>query len=99
MPIYLYRILWPNIPHNECPVIELSHSCDAKIDKDPNTGFPLERVYTIPNLSKGYSAGRTKQLLSDKNIAGHGFTKYVRDPISKCYVKTAGHEGPDTFKA
>jgi len=99
MPTYLYRVLKPNVPVKECPVIELQHSYQDKIDKDPDTGFPLERVYTVPNLSKGYSVGHTKRLLSNENIAKHGFTKYVRDPIANCYVKTAGNNGPETFKS
>lgn len=97
MPFYLYRLLLPSVPKEKCPVIELKHSWEKFPTKDPQTGYPLERIYTAPNLSKGYSEGHTKQLLSDKNISKHGFTKYVRDPISNCYVKTTGQEGPKTF--
>lgn len=97
MPFYLYRLLIPHTPKEECPIIELEHSWKDQPSKDSSSGYELERIYTAPNLSKGYSEGHTKQLLSDKNISQHGFTKYVRDPISKCYVKTTGQEGPKTF--
>lgn len=87
----------PNVKRDACPIFEVDHGINNKLTQDPQTGYPVERVYTVPNLSKGYSEGHTKQLLTDKNIASHGFTKYVRDPISECYVKTVGHEGPASF--
>lgn len=97
MPIYLYRVLKPGVPEEACPVIEYEHSWKETPKVDPMTGYPLKKVYTAPNLSKGYSEGHTKQLLSDKNIEQHGFTKYVRDPIAQNYVRTAGKEGPGVF--
>lgn len=97
MPIYLYRVLKPGIQEDKCPVIEYEHSWKEKPNKDPETGFPIKRIYTAPNLTKGYSEAHTKKLLSDKNIENHGFTKYVRDPIAQNYVRTAGHEGPSSF--
>ena len=99
MPIYQYRVCIPETARKDCPVIEVQHSYKETLETDPQTGYKLERIYTAPNLSKGYSEGHTKKLLSDKNIEQHGFSKYVRDPISQCYVKTAGHEGPATFKS
>ena len=97
MPFYLYRLLIPETPKEKCPILEIEHSYKEFLTQDPHTGYGLERIYTAPNLSKGYSEGHTKQILSDKNISQHGFTKYVRDPISQCYVKTTGQEGPKTF--
>lgn len=98
MPFYLYRVLLPGVEKDQCPTVEYQHSSDKVWHTDPETGAPLERIYTAPNLSKGYSEGHTRKLLEDKNLAQHGFTKYVRDPISQSYVKTAGAEGPSTFK-
>ncbi len=98
MPIYQYRVCIPEVAKENCPIVEIQHSYKEIWEKDPETGYALERIYTVPNLSKGYSEGHTKKLLSDKNVERHGFTKYVRDPISQCYVKTVGHEGPSTFK-
>lgn len=97
MPIYQYRIRIPGVPKEQCPLCELLHSFDKTLQTDPKTGYPLERVYTVPNLSKGYSEGHTKSLLTNENIAKHGFTKYVRDPIAQCYVKEAGTTGPESF--
>lgn len=88
----------PGVGKDKCPTVEYQHSSDEVWHTDPETGVPLERIYTAPNLSKGYSEGHTKKLLEDKNLTRHGFTKYVRDPISQSYVKTAGTEGPATLK-
>ena len=97
MPVYLYRVLYPDLPHDACPIIELNHSWKTTLTVDPSSGYPLEKVYTAPNLSNGYSETHTKKILSNDNLSQHGFTKYVRDPISQCYVKTAGQQGPNTF--
>ncbi len=98
MPWYLYRVLIPEQDKAACPVIEIQHHCDQKITVDPLYGYPVERVYTVPNICNKYSEGQTKQLLSDKSLAQKGFSKYVRDPISNTYVKTTGAQGPNTFK-
>lgn len=97
MPIYQYRIRIPEVPKEQCPLCELLHSANESLQIDPQTGYPLERVYTAPNLSKGYSEGHTKSLLTNENIAKHGFTKYVRDPIAQRYVREAGIIGPESF--
>ena len=97
MPSYLYRILVPNLNKEDCPQIEIEHSYKETLTHDPQSGYPLERIYTAPHLSKGYSSGHTKKILSNENIAKAGFTKYVRDRSSGTYVKTAGKDGPTTF--
>lgn len=97
MPIYLYRVLKPGVCEDKCPTIEYEHSWREAPSVDPKLGYPIKRIYTAPNLSKGYSEGHTKQLLSDKNIERHGFTKYVRDPIAQNYVRTSGKAGPSSF--
>ena len=56
-----------------------------------DTGAPLRKLITAPNLplKHGNSAEKTK--LSDANVARNGFTKYVREGKGR-YVKTAGHD-------
>ncbi|MDR2769064.1 MAG: hypothetical protein LBB19_00690 [Puniceicoccales bacterium] len=98
MPWYLYRVLLPNAVRSDCPIIEMHHGCNERVIVDPYSGHPLERVYTAPNLSKGYSESHTKKLLSNDNLAKKGFTKYVRDKSSGCYVKSVGQQGPNLFK-
>jgi hypothetical protein len=98
MPWYLYRVLLPNTAQEDCPIIEMYHRYNEHVTLDPHSGHPLKRVYTAPNLSKGYSESHTKKLLSNANLARKGFTKYVRDKSSGCYVKSVGQQGPNVFK-
>ncbi|MDR0393190.1 MAG: hypothetical protein LBH52_03100 [Puniceicoccales bacterium] len=98
MPWYLYRVLLPKTARENCPIIEMYHGCNERVTLDPNSGHPMERVYTAPNLSKGYSESHTKKLLSNANLARKGFTKYIRDKSSGCYVKSVGQQGPNVFK-
>ena len=97
MPWYLYRVCIPNLPADACPTIELCHGYNEHQATDPESGYPLERIYTAPNLSRGHSESRTKKMLTDQNIAKHGFTKYMRNDHGH-YVKTAGSDGPSEFK-
>lgn len=89
MPTYLYEVI------STGEIIEIEHSAsEAAPTNHPESGKPLRRIYTAPNLSGKYSEANTKRILSDENIAKSGFTKYVRDPISQRYNRTAGNSGP-----
>lgn len=89
MPTYLYEVI------SSGQVIEIEHSVnEIPPIKHPETGQPIRRVYTAPNLSGRYSASNTKKLLDDRNLEKNGFTKYVRDPVSQRYNRTVGDMGP-----
>ena len=89
MPIYTYQIV---TPADDGEVIEIFQPIDAApLTHHPDTGAPLRKLITAPNLplKHGNSAEKTK--LSDANVARNGFTKYVREGKGR-YVKTAGHD-------
>lgn len=69
---------------------------DAKLVTCPECGNKVKKVIAATNLALGISSGG-KQVLSEKNIAKHGFTQY-RKVATGQYEKTAG-KGPDTISA
>lgn len=89
MPTYLYEVL------SSGELIEIDHpATDPLHTTHPESGQPIRRVYTVPNLGTRYGSGNTKNILSDNNLAKTGFTKYVRDPVTKRYNRTVGTQGP-----
>lgn len=93
MPVYLYEVV------STGEIIEIEHGInDTPPSSHPETGEPLRRVYTAPNLSTRYTPGHTKNLLSDASLKKTGFTKYVRDPVSRRYNRTVGNFGPSQLR-
>ena len=89
MPVYLYEVV------STGEVIEIEHAASDDAPRHhPETGLPIRRVYTAPNIGTRYGSEHSKNLLSDKNLAKTGFTKYVRDPLTKRYDRTVGNLGP-----
>jgi hypothetical protein len=87
MPAYLYQVV---TPAGDGAVLEVTQSVhDAPLTVHPETGEPLRRIYTAPNLPLRHGDVATRAALSDASIARHGFTKYVREGRGR-YVKTAG---------
>ena len=87
MPVYLYQVV---APAGDGAVIEVTQSVhDALLHVHPETGEPVRRVYTVPNLPLRHGEAATRTGLSDASIARHGFTKYVREGKGR-YVKTTG---------
>ncbi|TET31999.1 MAG: zinc ribbon domain-containing protein [Planctomycetota bacterium] len=81
MPTYGYRACG----EKHCDVCEhgfelFQNISDEALDKCPMCGAPVEKVFFPPHISTGTS---TKELLSDKNIKKHGFTKLVREEKGK----------------
>jgi hypothetical protein len=93
MPTYLYEVVATG------ELLEIDHpASEAAPTTHPETGTPIQRVYTVPNLGGKHSSTNTKALLSDKNLAKSGFTKYVRDPVSRRYNRTVGSAGPQQLR-
>jgi hypothetical protein len=93
MPVYMYEVIKTGeIIEIEQPISER----DAATH--PETGEPIRRVYTAPNIGGKYSEGATKNLLSDDNLKKTGFTKYVRDPVTRRYNRTVGEMGPSQLR-
>lgn len=65
---------------------------DPPLTKHPETGQPVRRLVCAPYVAGMWSPLKAKQMLSDRNLARRGLTKYVR--TSNGYEKTTG-SGPD----
>lgn len=87
MPTYSYRIVEPNKPLEDCKIVDIFHGHEEVMTLDPLTGFPLEKVYTTPNIGAKYTNSRNKKLLSPENIKKAGFERYRRDKITGEYYK------------
>ncbi|MFW5883285.1 MAG: FmdB family zinc ribbon protein [Verrucomicrobiota bacterium] len=98
MPTYVYQIIREDAPDAEPDpddVFEIQQPISAPaLTHHPETGEPVRRIYSAPNLPTRYNAGATKQKLSGKNLAAHGFTRYERDRSTGTYHRTAGRDGP-----
>jgi hypothetical protein len=93
MPVYLYEVIKTG------EIIEIEHPIsDAEVTRHPETGDSLRRIYTAPHIGGKFSEGSTKNLLSDNNLAKTGFTKYVRDPVTRRYNRTVGTQGPSQLR-
>jgi predicted nucleic acid-binding Zn ribbon protein len=89
MPIYSYQIV---TPAGDGAIIEIFQPLESlPLTRHPDTGVPLRKLITAPNLPLKHGSSAEKTKLSDANVARHGFTKYVREGKGR-YVKTAGHD-------
>lgn len=82
MPTYVYE---PLNERKSCKIcrdgFETEQSMkDNALRKCPECGSPVKRVITSVNIS---TAPSTKQILSDKNIKKHGFTKLINEGDGK----------------
>ena len=94
MPTYVYQVITDDGTDGE--IFEVIQKMSEKpLTEHPETGEPVNRVITAPNIAGKWSESGTKQMLSDKNLDRIGFTKYQRagDGV---YEKRAG-SGPDTI--
>lgn len=95
MPIYVYEIIRDGKESGE--TFERVQSIkDAPLTAHPETGEPVRRVITAPNVIGTYTDHTFKKSLTNDNIARHGFTKYERSGPGQ-YVRTAGKDGPASF--
>lgn len=95
MPIYVYEILCNGEASGE--TFEWVQSIkDAPLTVHPETGEPVRRVITAPNVIGTYTDHTFKKSLTNENIERHGFTKYERAGCGQ-YVRTAGQDGPATL--
>lgn len=98
MPIYVYEIL-DKKGEGTGKTFEVQQSMkDAALTKHPETGEPVRRVITAPNIAGHWSDIKNKSTLSNKNLERLGFTKYERK--GKGYMeRTAGKQGPRSISA
>jgi hypothetical protein len=63
----------------------------------PETGQPIRRTLTAPNVTGKWSDSGMTANLSDRNLAAKGFTKYVKTGDGR-YEKAVG-KGPSSISA
>lgn len=93
MPTYVYEIL-DKKGNGTGRTFEFVQSMkDDALTKHPETGEPVRRVITAPNIAGQWSDMKAKSALSNKNLERLGFTKYEKR--GKGYMeRTAGKLGP-----
>jgi len=95
MPIYVYEIVDESGAGGQRFEV-MQRIADEKLTQHPETGEPVRRVITAPNIIGKHSSASEKAVLSDKSLAKHGFTKYERTGDGT-YDRTAGTQGPKTL--
>ncbi len=94
MPFYVYETIRDDDEPGE--MFEVFQSMtEPPLTKHPETGEPVRRVIQPPNIAGKWSDMSAKSAMSDKNLARHGFTKYVKAGDGR-YEKTTG-DGPDSI--
>jgi hypothetical protein len=90
MPIYHYQVITDD---DSGEILEvLQEMSDPPLQTHPETGEPLQRLFTRPNTPRTWTGNQQKANLSDKNLDRMGFTKYVKSDNGK-YEKVIG-KGP-----
>lgn len=91
MPTYVYAVVNPDGSLGE--TFEVVQSMrDDPLTKHPQTGEPVQRVITAPQIVSEHSTASDKRKMSDGNLERLGFTKYHKG--SSGYEKAFG-AGPD----
>ena len=95
MPIYVYEVITDNGEPGEQFEIVQSMS-DEPLTEHPETGEPVRRIITAPNIGGIWSdSAMGKAVADDKKLDKMGFTKYVKSGDG-FYEKRAG-KGPDVI--
>lgn len=91
MPIYVYEVILEDEdePGQLFEVVQGIH--DPPLTEHPTTGQPVRRVIQAPHIGGRWGSG--KAILSDRNIAAHGFTRFEKTADGR-WEKTAG-AGPE----
>lgn len=93
MPVYTYQVIHDD--DTEGGTFEAVHGMnDPPLEVHPETGEKVVRVFSAPHLAGWAHERKAKELVSDKNLERHGFTKYVRSGKGQ-YERRAGSGGPD----
>jgi hypothetical protein len=92
MPVYLYEVVHEDGTPGDRFEVEQRMS-DPPLEKHPETGEQVRRVYMPPHIAAGRWSDRamTQNMANDKKLERLGFTKYVKS--GKGYEKVVG-EGP-----
>ena len=98
MPLYNYEII--NQDGSPGETIELTQRMsDPPLTEHPDTGAPIRRLISVPNIGGTHSDRAVKNMLSDnKRLEQLGFTKYERSGKGVMERK-AGKGGPKVISA
>lgn len=97
MPTYIYQVITADDQPDGDVFEVFQKMSDPPLTHHPETGEPVCRIPTAPNIGGEYSEASEKRKLSDKNLDRLGFTKYTRAG-GGAYEKRAG-QGPDVISA
>ena len=94
MPTYVYAVV--NEDGSDGEHFEgVQKMSDPTLTTHPESGKPVRRVPTLPNLPLNHSDAAEKTKMSNKNLDRMGFTKYEKSGDG-FYEKKAG-KGPDVI--
>jgi predicted nucleic acid-binding Zn ribbon protein len=96
VPTYTYQVITNDDSEGEIFEV-VQRMADTPLKKHPDTGVPVQRIPSMPNIAGNWSDSATKSKLSNKNLDRLGFTKYEKAGDGH-YEKRAG-QGPDTINA
>lgn len=96
MPIYIYETMRQPPEENE-RFERIQRVSDEPLTEHPDTGEPVRRVIAAPAALTNSPSRRESTLLSDRNVADKGFTRYEKVGDGK-YERTAGTGGPKTLQ-
>ena len=88
MPVYLYEIVNGQKPSQKFEIQQ--NFSDPPLTHHPISKEPVRRVVSVCQLSLKHTDRHEQQVLSDKNIANHGFTKFEKCDDKGNFVKVAG---------
>lgn len=95
MPTYVYEVILPD--GNGGDTFEIIQGFrDPELTVHPETGEPVRRVLTAPNVMGKWSDTNSAKRLSNKNLDRLGFTKYEKKGDG-VYEKAAG-KGPNVIR-
>jgi len=96
MPIYMYEVVTDD-PNEKQTFEVLQDLNEPALERHPETGQPVRRVISAPSVVGASRSQHERNVLSDRNIAAKGFSRYERTG-SGTYTRTAGSQGPRTFR-
>jgi hypothetical protein len=95
MPTYVYEVLTNDGSPGERFEVDQPMS-EPPLNVHPESGAPVRRIITPPNIAGKYTEATANKSTSDKNLERLGFTKYIKSGEGT-YEKTVG-TGPNIIK-
>ena len=97
MPLYMYEVLDGCEPYERFEVEQPLGS--PPLIKHPITGERVRKLVSAASISLTHTDKREKSVLSDQNLARHGFTKYEKADSGRSCHRPAGKDGPPMIES